>query len=267
MGSVNSQRPEPALAPSTAHIRSLTISPEDARDQSLVLLVRGGDQGALAELLTTHQDRVFAVCFRMTGDRDAAEDLAQETLYRVVKNLDQFDSRAKFTTWLTRVAMNVCLTAFRKNRLRRTVSLDAMGGDPSASTMHGSTLGGMIGSFAGRGFIGAIVGRLLGSSAGRASGRSGSTGPAPPTYRYSGGPAREAEAPERAEMSEALSRLYAALEAIEPEQRAILILRDMQGLDYHHIAEILEVPQGTVKSRIFRARTALREKFESLPPA
>lgn len=254
--------PVPRIDPDTSHIQSLTISPEEARDQALVLLARNGDQQALADLLTTHQDRVFAVCLRMTGDRDAAEDLAQETLLRVIKNLDQFNHKARFTTWLTRVAMNVCLTAFRKNRLRKTVSLDAMGGDPGAS--QGGT--GLFKSLSGDTFLGAILGKLFGAGAGDTTlgTRAGETKSL--SRKFTGSPARERDVVESAELSESLSRLYIALEELDPEQRAILILRDMQGLDYQHIADILEVPPGTVKSRIFRARTALREKFDGVRP-
>ena len=51
---------------------------------------------------------------------------------------------------------------------------------------------------------------------------------------------------------------------LDPEQRAIVVLRDSRGLDYDQIAEILGVPVGTVKSRLFRARVALREMIEAL---
>jgi len=51
---------------------------------------------------------------------------------------------------------------------------------------------------------------------------------------------------------------------IDPEHAAILTLRDVQGMEYAHIAETLEVPVGTVKSRLFRARAALREQVERL---
>ena len=56
----------------------------------------------------------------------------------------------------------------------------------------------------------------------------------------------------------------AALFRILPEQRAILVLRDSKGLEYEQIAEVLDVPVGTVKSRLFRARSALREVIESM---
>ena len=60
-------------------------------------------------------------------------------------------------------------------------------------------------------------------------------------------------------------RLYAALADLPAEQRALLILRDVQGLEYEQIAQVLDVPLGTLKSRLFRARLALRERIESMP--
>lgn len=51
----------------------------------------------------------------------------------------------------------------------------------------------------------------------------------------------------------------AALERLEPDHRAVVVLRDLEGLDYDEIAEILDVPQGTVKSRLHRGRAALRD--------
>jgi RNA polymerase sigma-70 factor (ECF subfamily) len=53
-----------------------------------------------------------------------------------------------------------------------------------------------------------------------------------------------------------------ALTELDPEHRAVLVLRDVQGLDYEQIADAVGVPVGTVKSRIFRARAALRELIE-----
>lgn len=66
----------------------------------------------------------------------------------------------------------------------------------------------------------------------------------------------------RVEHDEERRRLLAALDSIDPEQRAILVLRDGRGMDYDQIAVTLGIPVGTVKSRLFRARAALREKVE-----
>ena len=56
-----------------------------------------------------------------------------------------------------------------------------------------------------------------------------------------------------------IARREQALARLEDEHRAVIILRDMESLDYNQIAEVLDVPSGTVKSRLHRARSALRE--------
>ena len=75
---------------------------------------------------------------------------------------------------------------------------------------------------------------------------------------------RELSGPEHVEQAEARTVLLRVLGELEPEMRGILVLRDMQDLDYQQIAEVLQVPVGTVKSRLFRARAALREAAEKL---
>ncbi len=74
---------------------------------------------------------------------------------------------------------------------------------------------------------------------------------------------REPDAMSRVELGEAHRRLLDALDRLEDDYRAILLLRDSRGLDYEQIAEILAVPVGTVKSRLFRAREALRREIEN----
>jgi RNA polymerase sigma-70 factor (ECF subfamily) len=76
------------------------------------------------------------------------------------------------------------------------------------------------------------------------------------------GPVRELPASGRGteahtERSEAQALVHEALEAISEEHRQVIVLRDIQDLDYHEIAEILDLPRGTVKSRLHRARTEL----------
>jgi RNA polymerase sigma-70 factor (ECF subfamily) len=85
-------------------------------------------------------------------------------------------------------------------------------------------------------------------------GLSGPSGPDPGVGELS--PFRSVE---QTEMHDILSR---ALHCLDPDMRAALVLRDMQGLEYHQIAEVLDIPLGTVKSRLFRARVALRNAVE-----
>ncbi len=75
---------------------------------------------------------------------------------------------------------------------------------------------------------------------------------------------REPTPVERVSHEQTRAMVTAALASIDPEQRALLVLRDAKGLDYHQIAQVIDVPVGTIKSRIFRARLALREACEAL---
>lgn len=79
------------------------------------------------------------------------------------------------------------------------------------------------------------------------------------------GPSLEPPAAGRVERGELCSIVLRALGTLEPEMRAVLILRDMQDLEYNQIGEVLGVPIGTVKSRLFRAREALRMAAEAAP--
>lgn len=73
---------------------------------------------------------------------------------------------------------------------------------------------------------------------------------------------RELSGAESVELQERRRRVAAGLASLEPEQRGVLVLRDVQGLEYDQIADVLQVPVGTVKSRLFRARLALRDSIE-----
>lgn len=73
-----------------------------------------------------------------------------------------------------------------------------------------------------------------------------------------------ADPSEVAEQREAGRLVLQALDALEPEQRALLVMRDVEDFDYQQMADLLGVPLGTLKSRLFRARMALREKYEAM---
>jgi len=75
---------------------------------------------------------------------------------------------------------------------------------------------------------------------------------------------REPPARQRVELDERRHILSQALTMLSPDQRAIIILRDARGLDYQHIAEVLDIAPGTVKSRLFRARAALRNACDAI---
>ena len=78
------------------------------------------------------------------------------------------------------------------------------------------------------------------------------------------GPGRVQRTGEGVDAAQRRRLVAVALDRINPEHRVVLVLRDVQGLEYEQVAEVLGVPMGTIKSRLFRARAALREAIERL---
>ena len=89
-------------------------------DEMRCLLTRclGGEQAALAELVGRYRERVVSFCFRWLGQRQDAEDAAQETLIRVCRHLPHWDASREFEPWLLAIAGNRCRTALAARKRR-----------------------------------------------------------------------------------------------------------------------------------------------------
>ncbi len=175
-------------------------------DEALVVAALDGDDKALDALLRRHHDRIHALCRRLAGNDADGADATQEALITVVRRLDRYDGRAKFTTWLYRVVTNAALDELRR-RKRRPVPVDDE-------------------TFA--------------------------------LDREDGGPSLDGAVADRLDIDHALTQLA-------PDFRAPVVLRDLCGLDYAEIAEVLDLPPGTVRSRISRGRGALAHVLAGNP--
>ncbi|MFD0870797.1 MULTISPECIES: RNA polymerase sigma factor SigW [Paenibacillus] len=89
----------------------------------LAELSRNGDRKAFAELVDLYKDRIYHLAYRMLSQAHAAEDIVQETFLRVYKNLHRYDEKQKFSTWIYRIATNLCIDQLRKRKAN--YSLDA----------------------------------------------------------------------------------------------------------------------------------------------
>jgi RNA polymerase sigma-70 factor (ECF subfamily) len=195
-------------------------------DNDLLQRVRRGDRAAMGDFLQQHQGRLFNVILRMVSNREDAAELTQDVLLKVVQHIGEYRGQAELTTWMTRIAMNEAISHLRKRKLRQTVSLDG----------HG-----------------------MGSSNGQWKDDDQATA----LRRHLADP-REPGPDQRVENSERLGRLRQAIAELDEEFRAVIVLRDIQEMDYAQIAQALSLPVGTVKSRLFRARLALRERLVQL---
>jgi len=203
---------------------------ESRNDEQLIrAIVSQGDAQAWRPLLARHHARLRGVCAGMVGPGEA-DDACQEAMLRIIRGLAGFDFQSSFTTWATRVVMNTCLSRRRSEKVRQMRSLDGFFGENE------------------------------GSGAGLGVGTGG------PTLRDSSGREKAGEpiGLERIQHKDEAAAVAAAFDRLDADKRAILVLRDIQGLDYGQIAEVLSISEGTVKSRLFRARAALLELTESL---
>jgi RNA polymerase sigma-70 factor (ECF subfamily) len=111
-------------------------------DTQLMLQFKAGDQRAFQHLFDNYKKRVINYCFRYCGNAAVAEELAQETFMRVYKAARRYRPKARFSTWLFKIAANVCLNEIRKPVYRaRMESLDDAAAPALSSDMGPSASG------------------------------------------------------------------------------------------------------------------------------
>lgn len=154
---------------------------------------------AFAELVRRHQGKIRGLLLRLAGDRTLADDLAQEAFLRAYRGLVGFQGRARFSTWLYRIAYNVYL-----NHRTRVKELAAL-----------------------------------------------------PEGFESGAPAPETSLSQS--RSDLRRDLDAAISALPERYRAVVMLYYLEDVSYPEIAEILDLPLGTVKTHLHRAKKLLRQ--------
>ena len=183
-------------------------------DRQLVRRLRDRDEQAFRELMVEHRDKVYNLTLRMLGNRAEAEDVAQEVFIQVFKTIDTFREESKLSTWLYRVAVNLC-----KNRIKYLARRQDRNKDQLDEANEAAA-----------------------SSAAAAPG---------------GPPRRPDRAVEGAQIEKVLQEAIATL---DEDHRVLVVLRDIEDLSIEEICAITGLPDGTVKSRLHRARLALRKK-------
>ncbi|WP_193211857.1 sigma-70 family RNA polymerase sigma factor [Luteolibacter marinus] len=180
-------------------------------DQALVLRAQAGDMRAYDELVTRHRGRIYAMIRNMVKNETDAWDLSQEAFIKAWRALPRFEAKARFSTWMYRIAHN---TVYDFTRRRRPE-----GGDEINDELFTRD-------------------------------RIDPAAVATPS---------ESRSPDQALAGDELrGKIEAALEKLSPEHREAVILKDVQGLAYKEIAEVMECSLGTVMSRLFYARQKLQ---------
>jgi RNA polymerase sigma-70 factor, ECF subfamily len=184
-------------------------------DQALLKRCRDGDRDAVETLIRRYEKQVYNLAYRLCGNYDDANDIAQEAFIRVLKAIPEFRGDANFTTWLWRIVTNVYLDDRKRARVRVHTSLEEQ------METEDSTLS--------RQF-----------------------------EDLSPGPHAHAEESERAVI------IQKAINDLPEYQRVMIALYHLHGRSYEEIAAIMELPIGTVKSRLNRARRTLQERLRPL---
>lgn len=107
-----------------------TAKSSAAEDAALLDRIRGGAEDEFGEIIRRHQNRIYAILYRYERDAQRLEDLAQETFTKAWRALDQFDNRAPFEHWLSKIAVRTALDHLRRERKhKQSVGLPELGED------------------------------------------------------------------------------------------------------------------------------------------
>lgn len=177
-------------------------------DEQIVARVCAGESQLFALLMRRHNQKVFRAARAILRRDDEAEDVMQDAYVRAFAHLSEFKGEARFSTWLTRIAVHEAFARVRRER--RFQSLDAATEETS------------------------IMSRQA---------------PSTPEQRVAD-----------AELGAVLDH---AIDALPEEFRLVFVLRSVEQLSGAEVAEVLGVPEQTVKTRLFRARERIRAELET----
>lgn len=189
----------------------------------LLRRARRGDREAFTALVEPYRGELHLLCYRMLGSLQDAEDTLQEVLLAAWLGLEGFEERSSMRTWLHRITTNRCLNALRSSARRPVIAAPPAGPLPEPSR-HGEVL-----------WLQPYPDVLLDGLPDDNPG---------PEARY--------------EAREAISLAFlTAVQLLPPNQRAVLVLRDVLGYRAAETAEILGLSQGAVTGALQRARANL----------
>ncbi len=171
-------------------------------EQAMLRVQRRGDARAFALLVRRWEGPIQRLCARLTGDLHRAQDLAQEAFARAFARRETFRHEARFSTFLWRIAVNLCRDEGRRAARRIATPADLAQAEASLAADEAT-------------------------------------------------PHEAAAAHERAEL------VRRALADLPEHYRAVVVLRHYEGLKFRQIGEVLDIPTGTVKSRMAEALSRL----------
>ncbi len=198
-------------------------------DREVLDALRRGDEGAFAALIDAMQGSMLRVAMAYVGSRSVAEEVVQDTWLAVLNGLDRFEGRSSLRTWIFRILVNRAISRF--DRERRSVpfsSLSPAGDEPSVDPD-----------------------RFLPFDH-------------PRQHGLWARPPRPCESfPEQTLISaETMTVIRDAVDRLPPGQRAVMVLRDLQGLSSADACRVLDISEGNQRVLLHRARSKVRQALE-----
>jgi RNA polymerase sigma-70 factor (ECF subfamily) len=179
-------------------------------DVELARYCAAGDVGAVRQLVSANNQRLFRTAWSILRNRHEAEDVLQSCYAKSLSAIGSFEGRSSLTTWLTRIAINEALARKRAHERKRRL-LEAEG----VQVLE--------------------------------------------TYREQLAKGSEAPSPEAETAREQLrSMLERAIADLPENFRTVFVLHEIEGVSVEEAAQVLEIPSGTVKTRLMRARRKLQ---------
>jgi RNA polymerase sigma-70 factor (ECF subfamily) len=197
-----------SLSPQAVLQPSLTQQPATSRDLALVASAQSGSAAAFAQLRELYSARIYRTVLAITKNHEDAEDALQDTFLRAYLALKNFEGRANFYSWLTRIAINSALMLLRKRRARPEVSF-ATGAENQEELQ---------------------------------------------TFEF---PDASPTPEQICDQRQRHTRLMRAIRKLEPRLRAVVEIQMRHDCSVRDIAEMLEISEAAVKSRLYRARARL----------
>ena len=172
-----------------------------SREHALIERCRSGDRQALEALIGEYTKPVYNAAYRILGSPDDAADVTQAVFLKAIENLDRYDPRYKFFSWIYRIAVNESINQLKRDRKGQPLD------DNEISATH---------------------------------------------------------SPEATVEAASLSReIQDGLMTLTEDYRAVIVLRHFSECSYRQISDILQIPEKTVKSRLYSARQSMREILQS----
>jgi RNA polymerase sigma-70 factor (ECF subfamily) len=186
--------------------------PFEDEDNDVVSSCRKGDTAAFETLVNKYQKKMLNIAYRITGNYEDACEIVQDAFVSAYKGIKEFQGRAKFSTWLYTITVNLSRNRLKQMKTemnQKAYSLD----DPVFADEE--------------------------------------------TLNFEP-PSGEPTALEMLEKKDIQQKVQECINSLDSDFRAVVVLRDIQGFSYDEVSVILDVAEGTVKSRLFRAREMIK---------